>query len=114
MKHFFIINPAAGKRTQTQALSEKITAFCEEKGIEYEIYFTKGVQDAEKFVKESFVKGSRYYACGGDGTLNEVANAIYSCGDASVGMIPIGTGNDFPKNFSSFDDFFDFSFTAFN
>lgn len=37
--------------------------------------------------------------CGGDGTLSEVAGAIYKT-DTALGLIPTGTGNDFSKNFS--------------
>lgn len=107
MKHIFIVNPAAGKRTLTSELCKKITSVCKKHNADFEIYTTKAVGDAEKYVCENFTEGAHYYSCGGDGTLNEVANAVYRSGDASVGMIPIGTGNDFPKNFSDFDSFFD-------
>ena len=41
----------------------------------------------------------RFYACGGDGTANEVANGIIGYDNASMTVIPVGTGNDFLKNF---------------
>ena len=41
----------------------------------------------------------RLYACGGDGTLNEVVNGAAGFDNAAVTCIPIGTGNDFLKNF---------------
>ena len=41
----------------------------------------------------------RLYACGGDGTVNEVANGIAGYANAAMTCIPIGTGNDFLKNF---------------
>ena len=38
-------------------------------------------------------------AAGGDGTLNEVINGIQeNAGEASVGLIPLGTGNDFARS----------------
>lgn len=41
----------------------------------------------------------RFYACGGDGTVNEVFGGTAGFADVGVGIIPIGTGNDFVKNF---------------
>lgn len=41
----------------------------------------------------------RFYACGGDGTVNEVANGIIGYDNAAMTVIPVGTGNDFLKNF---------------
>ena len=41
----------------------------------------------------------RFYACGGDGTVNEIANGIAGFPNAAMTCIPIGTGNDFLKNF---------------
>lgn len=37
-------------------------------------------------------------AVGGDGTVHEVANGLLACGGkATLGVVPIGTGNDFAK-----------------
>ena len=37
-------------------------------------------------------------AVGGDGTVHEVANGLLSVGsDAALGVVPIGSGNDFAK-----------------
>ena len=36
---------------------------------------------------------------GGDGTVNEIANGIAGFPNAAMTCIPIGTGNDFLKNF---------------
>ena len=41
----------------------------------------------------------RIYACGGDGTLNEVVNGAASFDNAAVTCVPKGTGNDFLKLF---------------
>ena len=40
----------------------------------------------------------RFCPCGGDGTVNEVANGIIGYDNASMTVIPVGTGNDFLKN----------------
>ncbi|MBK7706487.1 MAG: acylglycerol kinase family protein [Acidobacteria bacterium] len=38
-------------------------------------------------------------ACGGDGTINEVANGILESGiDVEMGILPSGTGGDFRRS----------------
>ena len=45
--------------------------------------------------------------CGGDGTLNEVLNGAIKYENLTVGVVPIGTGNDFCRNFPDEGDFMD-------
>ncbi|MDO5028230.1 MAG: diacylglycerol kinase family lipid kinase [Bacillota bacterium] len=52
---------------------------------------------AREFIKEN-PENKLLIACGGDGTLNELANVLAGT-KASLGLIPMGTGNDFSKNF---------------
>lgn len=107
MKHIFIVNPAAGKRDATDYVTEKVL----ESGIEnYLIYRTKNVGDATEYIKKylSENKGEvRFYSCGGDGTLNEVANGAAGYSNASVTVFPCGSGNDFLKYYGSAEDFSD-------
>ena len=112
MKHYFITNPAAGKKDNCATLSEAIKLACNEKGVSYEIYETKGVFDATEFVKKTCEANAdgeplRFYACGGDGTLSEVVSGAAEFDFASVGLIPKGTGNDFVRNFKNNELFFD-------
>ncbi len=113
MKYYFIINPKSGKGKHTETLSESIRRECEGRGITYEIYYTKAIGDATSFVADicadSAKLPARFYACGGDGTLGEVVNAVACVDGASVGVIPVGTGNDFVRNFEGRDLFFDIS-----
>lgn len=112
MKHIFIINPAAGKGRSEKTFLPKIIETAKETGIDYEIHRTMAPGDADRFVrghcdaeKEAGSGNSadenliRFYACGGDGTLNEVVNGAYGFQNAEIAMIPAGTGNDFPRNF---------------
>ena len=41
----------------------------------------------------------RVFSCGGDGTFNEVLNGGAGSENLSFGVIPVGTGNDFIRNF---------------
>ena len=61
--------------------------------------FTKHRGDAATLASEAARKGAKLIiACGGDGTISEVANGIISSGkDAELGILPSGTGGDFRR-----------------
>lgn len=97
MRHIFVINPSAGKGQGGQKLEEDIRAL----GVSAEIVRTRGPGDARRIAREAAERGEpvRLYACGGDGTLNEVVNGAAGFDNAAVTNVPIGTGNDFLKIF---------------
>lgn len=105
MQHFFIINPAAGKPKGKDSLITVINSAALTEDISYKIYETTSRGDATRFVTskcEALPEETlRFYACGGDGTLNEVINAAALFPNAEVAVVPVGTGNDFVKNFSN-------------
>jgi len=113
MKHYFVVNPLAGKGNKVEELSASIKKNCEERNADYEIYLTKSVGDAEKFIRNTCRKYEnsdvvcRFYACGGDGTVNECLNGIVEFSQHELAVIPIGTGNDFVRNFGESCDFGD-------
>lgn len=109
-KHYFIINPEAGKIDVSEKISNEIIKAFNGKKDEYMIYITKGKNDATNFTEDICKKEKgnlRFYACGGDGTLNEVVNGLIGYKNASASVIPYGTGNDFVNNFSTNINFFD-------
>lgn len=65
---------------------------------------TQGPGDATRLVREALRAGAeRIVAIGGDGTVNEVVNGFFDDGvalapDASLGVIPYGTGGDFRRS----------------
>lgn len=101
MKTVFIVNPMAGKKNNIEKLIEKIKTAAEKLRADVEIYKTRAVGDATAFVRDFCQKHgkARFIACGGDGTLGEVVNGAFECEGAEVGVFPMGTGNDFVKNF---------------
>jgi diacylglycerol kinase (ATP) len=109
MKHIFIINPTAGKSAAEKEILPAIQSAFERSDFPYATYITKGINDAESYARDQCKEGSvvRLYACGGDGTLNEVANGAYGFKNAEIGIIPAGTGNDFVKTFSNYSYFND-------
>lgn len=109
MKHVIIINPKAGVKNNLDEINKTIEDSFKE--LSYEIYYTKGKNDATEFVKkylENTKEEVRFYSCGGDGTLNEIANGIVGFDNASLACYPIGSGNDFVKYFGKVSDFLNF------
>ena len=98
MKHIFIINPAAGKENSYEEIRQALDSL--ETPVEYELYETQAPGDATAYVREycrTHTEPLRFYACGGDGTLNEVVNGVVGFDHAGLGCYPCGSGNDFVK-----------------
>ena len=107
MRHVFLINPAAGKYDRTGEFTQTIRAACE--GLDYEILVSRAPGDCTHIAQAAASSGEpvRLYACGGDGTLNEVVNGVIGCPNAAVTHYPGGSGNDSIKVFSDTAPFFD-------
>ncbi len=97
----------AGHRDQTQEICEALSHHVGD--LDYEIYGTKGPLDATRFVKEWCgehpADAVRFYACGGDGTANEVAKGVLGQKNASFTIYPCGSGNDFVKYYGGKERF---------
>ncbi len=109
MTHLFIINPAAGSRDRTAEYSRQIREVCEKQGISYRIVMSQAPGDCCRIAREAAQSGEEYriYACGGDGTLNEVVNGAAGYDNVAVTMFAAGSGNDFAKMFSETEPFRD-------
>jgi len=96
----FIINPTAGKHRSdlTELAIEKRFA-----GLgphRYEIHRTERPGHATEIARtiaERDGASAVIFACGGDGTVNEVVNGIAGTG-AVLAVLPCGTGNDFVRS----------------
>ena len=109
MTHLFIINPAAGSRDRTESYREKIKAACEKRGLRYQIQISSAPGDCRRLARAAAKTGGEYriYACGGDGTLNEVVAGAAGFDNVSVTVFSGGSGNDFVKAFDDPKAFFD-------
>ena len=97
MKHLFIINPAAGKKESTRQLEQLLSNL----SVPHEVVYTQAEGDAQRITQQAAASGEplRVYACGGDGTLNEVVNGAAGLDHVAITNVPKGTGNDFLKIF---------------
>ena len=107
--HLFIINPAAGSRNRTDAYSEVIHKICRARNLDYEIRVSTAPGECTRIAREAAETGRelRVYACGGDGTLNEVVCGVAGYDNAAVTVFSGGSGNDFAKMFDDPKAFFD-------
>lgn len=65
----------------------------------FSVAFTKGPGDGIELARRAAESGREFIiACGGDGTINEIANGILLSGrDVELGVLPSGTGGDFRR-----------------
>ena len=68
----------------------------------FAVEFTRAPGHGKQLALEAAKQGrSLIVACGGDGTINEVANGILESGaQAELGILPSGTGGDFRRTFN--------------
>jgi len=101
---FAILNPNAGKGKGKKDWN-RISGILTANGIKYSVRFTERKGEATEFTRELIAGGyKRIISIGGDGTLNEIVNGIFtqdhrSPSEIILSMIPVGTGNDWGRMF---------------
>ncbi|HSH44920.1 MAG TPA: diacylglycerol kinase family protein [Longimicrobiales bacterium] len=111
-----ILNPTSGGGRGRRA-GRAILVGLEHRGISAGLISTTAPREAERLAAEAADAGlDMVIAAGGDGTVHEVAQGLLSAraakGDPTVregdfpalGVLPIGTGNDFAKLIGPLDD----------
>lgn len=102
MKHVFIINGLASVNRKKKRDFDRLMAAIDRLEGDVEVQYTQPPEwGAEQIARAAAQSGGpvRIYACGGDGTLNEVVNGAAGFDNAAVTNVPLGTGNDFLKIF---------------
>ena len=109
MTHLFIINPAAGSYDRTAEYTSKIEAAFKDSGEKYRIEVSSAPGQCARITRDAALTGDEYriYACGGDGTLNEVVQGAAGHDNVAVTVFSGGSGNDFVKLFDDPKAFFD-------
>ena len=96
MKKLFIVN----SRADSQALARFKTAYSQCSGEhegDSEVVYTEFAGHASEVASKAATEDDLLViACGGDGTIHEVANALAES-KTPMAVIPLGTGNDFAK-----------------
>lgn len=108
LKTLVILNPISGNGAG-EKLWPAIDSALHQGGLEFEMSRTTapraGIAIAEQAKREGY---DLLIAIGGDGTVNEVANGMLraAAGETAgtLGVIPVGSGNDFTKILSSNQD----------
>lgn len=109
MKHLFIFNGLSLKKQSEKELTTQIKTVCTDQ--DFEIFISKTATDGYEKAAAAAASGEEIciYAVGGDGTVHQIAEAIYGHPNASLSALPIGTGNDFVRNFALKKDFLSLS-----
>jgi diacylglycerol kinase (ATP) len=99
MKPLFIVNPAAGggRARKLLPLVERVAG---SRTPAADVLITDRPGHAVDVARNAAAQGySRIIGVGGDGTLHEIANGIYQAGgQAALGAVPAGAGNDFVRS----------------
>jgi YegS/Rv2252/BmrU family lipid kinase len=99
---YFVINPISGNGNGL-ALWEKLIIQLKNAQIPFSFGVSNYHQHTIALVKEKHSLGIRkFIGIGGDGTINEIINAVFDhtkeTTPSIVGLLPVGTGNDWIKN----------------
>ncbi len=93
MKLRFILNPRSGRRRRNAGNLAHIRAFIARRGLDADVVSTEGRGHATEIARDGVAAGcSRIIAVGGDGTVNEVAQALIHT-SVALGLVPCGSGN---------------------
>lgn len=104
-----IVNPAAGSGRSAKTAGPVLTRL-REKGLHIDVIASTGPGHAADLAREAHQQGYRQFiAVGGDGTVHEILNGVFAELSAqspgaqsrvSLGILPLGTGNSFLRDFS--------------
>lgn len=93
-EYLFIVNPAAGQGSGRKA-AERLSELLRQHAVVHTMVLTQRPGHAKELAQSA---NRRFVvAVGGDGTINEVSNALHNT-DRVLGVIPTGSGNDFIKS----------------
>lgn len=109
-KWLVILNPHAGARKGLRDM-EKIIGLLGDYNMEHLLAISEYAGHIIELSKKYVLEGYRnILVAGGDGSLNEVVNGIFlqdevAISEITIGMLPVGTGNDWIRTFGIPDDY---------
>lgn len=104
IKVAIIINPKSGKGNG-KIFIQKLKTFKVPDTVNLTIYITEYPRHATSIAENISKEFDRIIIAGGDGTLNEFVNGFDIGSNVSIGLLPIGSGNDFALSLYKKDSF---------
>ena len=104
-KWYVIINPTSGNGTSKKKWSSIFTELKLQE-FDFDFVFTEYAKHSISLIQTAIQNGYEKFICvGGDGTLHNIINGILQLNpsnllDLKVGIIPVGTGNDWIKTYN--------------
>jgi len=93
MKVRLIFNPSSGRPRRNAPILPMLRNFVASMPLDADLVCTEGPGHATEIAREAVAAGfQRIVAVGGDGTVNEVAQALIHT-PATLGLVPCGSGN---------------------
>jgi YegS/Rv2252/BmrU family lipid kinase len=93
MKARFILNPCSGRNVRRPWLARFVREFIAGRGLAADLVLTERPGHATGLAQAALAAGcDRVIAIGGDGTMNETAQALLHS-SAALGLVPCGSGN---------------------
>jgi len=109
IKWFVIVNPVAGNGETAQKWNE-IEEELNHQKFDFKVAFSEYKSHEGVLAQSAIEEGYTQIICvGGDGTLHNVVNGLMNCPQNSknvkLGIIPLGTGNDWIKTYNIEKDY---------
>ncbi len=104
-KWFIILNPNSGKFNAEERI-DHLKKLLSKNDLSFELAVTQYKKHDFELTQAALKKGYRNFICiGGDGTLHYMVNAIMKqkeipTKEIKIGVIPVGTGNDWVKTYN--------------
>ena len=106
-KWFVIVNPTSGNGI-SKKIWPKIKKELKLQKFDFEVAFTEHEQHSKELVQNAI--NNNFYkiiSVGGDGSLHNIVNGIFNSTitnykSIKLGVIPIGTGNDWVKSYRNY------------
>ena len=96
MRWTAVVNPSAG-RGRTRKLLPRLNDAFERADVDVDVNVSTDFDDARATARRAFDAGHGVVACGGDGTVSELAGIAAETGGV-LAMVPTGAGNDFARH----------------
>lgn len=106
-RHIFIVNPNTSRMPVIEVLIQRIKNVCNEEELIYEVFRANSPEAGPEHIRDLARAGFplRVYICGGDGTVRNIISSTWNYKNVEYGVIPMGTGNDFARNFGTKEDY---------